>query len=254
MNQGAYSISQAAGFLGVPASTLRYWERQGLFCPDRNPDNSYREYSVYELIAAADVSFLRQLGLSVDEVRRYNGGRVEEMDAMLASAQDSVAERIRELEKMAARLEMQREACSRILALRDRPLERSCPDFPLLLAADYACAEHWRLGIDDPRRYGVVVEEDGLLVDGFAVRPGDSDLLEASDELEVLWREGSGREYWCGLLSVTMDGQSNDVERLFSQVRAQGAHPVRAIGRLLATALTEEGERADQYLAWVECR
>lgn len=253
MNQTTYSISQVAGFLGVPASTLRYWERQGLFSPGRNSGNSYREYTSNELILAADVSFLRQLGLSVDEVRRFVRSDVGEMDEMLAAAQDSVTSRIKELEKMEVRLEAQRRACRTAAAWRGRPMEPARPDFPTLLAADYACADHWRLGMDDPRRYGVMVEKDGSLTDGFALLPGDGLLASASEGMDVLWAEDPDKEYWCGLLTVTMDGEKSDAERLFEEIRKQGLEPECVVGRLLATVAHGEDERADQYLAWVEC-
>ena len=253
MKQATYSISQVAKFLGVPASTLRYWERQGLFRPDRNSDNSYREYTTNELILAADVSFLRQLGLSVEEVRRFGRSDVEEMDEMLASAQDSVSARIEELKRMEVRLEAQRRACRTAAAWRDRPMEPSRPDFPALLEADYARADHWRLGMDDPRRYGVMVGKDGFLADGFALLPGDEDLAGAAEGMDVLWADDPEKTYWCGLLTVRMDGESSDAERLFEEVRRRGLEPECAVGRLLATVAQGEGERADQYLAWVEC-
>lgn len=254
MGQSTYSVSQAAKFIGVPASTLRYWERQGLFCPDRNSGNSYREYSSYELIAAADISFLRQLGLSVEEVRRYGRSGVEEMEEVLSSAQRSVDERIEELKRMALRLEAQRQACQTAAEWKGRAIEASEPDFPVLLEADYARAEHWRLGIENPRRYGVVVDSEGILSDGFAFKDEDAELREASQDMGVLWAKDPEKAYWCGLLTGATDGKGTDAARLYDEVRKLGMEPECVVGRLLVTVQNEAGNREDLYLAWVECR
>lgn len=254
MNQSTYSVSQAAKFIGVPASTLRYWERQGLFSPDRNPGNSYREYSLYELIAAADISFLRQLGLSLEEVRRYGRSEVEEMEEMLSSAQRSVDERIEELKRMARRLEEQRRSCRIAVERKGCPLEASEPDFPMLFAADYARAEHWRFGIEDPRRYGIMVEKDGFLADGLVLIPGDEEIEQAFQDMDVLWVRNPEKAYWCGLLTVAMNGEGTDAERLFDEAKALGMDPERVVGRLLVTVPGDNEDRMDVYLAWVECR
>lgn len=39
-----WTVSQAARFLGVSASTLRNWDRQGRLKPARHPINRYRLY------------------------------------------------------------------------------------------------------------------------------------------------------------------------------------------------------------------
>ncbi|MFH0910746.1 MAG: MerR family DNA-binding transcriptional regulator [Planctomycetota bacterium] len=38
------TVKQAAKLLGVSASTLRNWDRQGKLCPARHPINGYRLY------------------------------------------------------------------------------------------------------------------------------------------------------------------------------------------------------------------
>lgn len=43
------SVGEAAKFLGVSASTLRNWDRQGKLNPRRHPINGYRLYVKSEL-------------------------------------------------------------------------------------------------------------------------------------------------------------------------------------------------------------
>jgi PAS domain S-box-containing protein len=55
------SVSQAAGFLGVSAATLRNWDRSGKLMPRRHPQNGYRIYMHEDLEAvlrSADLATL----------------------------------------------------------------------------------------------------------------------------------------------------------------------------------------------------
>lgn len=56
------TINQAAEFLGVSASTLRNWDRQGKFEAIRHPVNGYRLYRKHELI-----NVLRMIGINDNE-------------------------------------------------------------------------------------------------------------------------------------------------------------------------------------------
>lgn len=42
MNETRYTISQAAGLLGVSVSTLRRWEASGIVTPERTAGNDRR--------------------------------------------------------------------------------------------------------------------------------------------------------------------------------------------------------------------
>ena len=54
-----YDIAQAARFLGVPASTLRYWEDERLIRSQRDERNGYRRYALHDLMEAGEVAFYR---------------------------------------------------------------------------------------------------------------------------------------------------------------------------------------------------
>ena len=41
-----YDIKDAARYLGIASSTLRYWESEGLVQSGRNDANGYRQYSL----------------------------------------------------------------------------------------------------------------------------------------------------------------------------------------------------------------
>lgn len=40
-----YTIGEVEKLIGVPSTTIRHWEMEGLITPDRHPENGYRLYS-----------------------------------------------------------------------------------------------------------------------------------------------------------------------------------------------------------------
>lgn len=63
-----YTVKQLAKIAGVSARTLHYYDEIGLLTPDRNPNNGYRLYEHEALLRLQQILFLRELGLSLDEI------------------------------------------------------------------------------------------------------------------------------------------------------------------------------------------
>lgn len=63
-----YSVKQFCDMVGVPFSTLRYYERIGLLNPDQDKKNKYRKYSLEDAFKVNKFKRYRSLGFTVDEV------------------------------------------------------------------------------------------------------------------------------------------------------------------------------------------
>ena len=103
-----YDIKDAARYLGVAPSTLRYWEREGLVRAGRNRGNDYRQYALPALIDASEIAFYRRLGVPVRELAGYRTLSARDLDDALDRTARDVEQRIAELEAMRARLARQR--------------------------------------------------------------------------------------------------------------------------------------------------
>ncbi|WP_417331640.1 MerR family transcriptional regulator [Gordonibacter urolithinfaciens] len=103
-----YDIKDAARYLGVAPSTLRYWEREGLVRAGRNRGNDYRQYALHDLIDASEIAFYRRLGVPVRELAGYRTLSARDLDDALDRTARDVEQRIAELEAMRARLARQR--------------------------------------------------------------------------------------------------------------------------------------------------
>ena len=106
-------ISELADQVGVPTSTVRYYERIGLLAP---PDRSRAGYRDYDDDAATRLLFVaraRRMGLSCEQVTEllpiWDGTNCEaaheRVGRLVEDKRAEIAERIAELEQFAAQLD-----------------------------------------------------------------------------------------------------------------------------------------------------
>ena len=90
---------------GLTRANIRYYEQEGLLAPARR-ENKYRDYSEEDLETLLRIALLRNLGFSLDEIRRLQSGELE-----LAAA---MRERSAALESEGQRLLAARNVCDAI--------------------------------------------------------------------------------------------------------------------------------------------
>lgn len=110
-------ISELADAVGVPTSTVRYYERAGLMTPPARTASGYRDYADADVARLLFITRSRQMGLSCEQVIELlpvwagtNCGAAQERVGRLVEAkQVEIAERIAELQQFAAQLDAVRE-------------------------------------------------------------------------------------------------------------------------------------------------
>lgn len=98
----AMGVSELAAALGVRASTLRYWDAEGLVVPDRRGGRGTRRYSPAQVRDARIVHQLRSAGYRIDPLRILlpelrSGHRWDTVEAALAAREAGIAARSRAL-------------------------------------------------------------------------------------------------------------------------------------------------------------
>lgn len=83
------NIKQAAERSGVSSQNIRYYEREGLLCPQRDRNNGYRKYSDQDIHTLKLIRMLRMLDMPLEEIRSVLEGR-----AALPQALQSQEERL----------------------------------------------------------------------------------------------------------------------------------------------------------------
>lgn len=71
------NIKEAEQLTGISSQNIRYYEKQGLLCPARNEENSYREYSDNDIERLKLIRLFRKLGMPIEELRRLLNGEID---------------------------------------------------------------------------------------------------------------------------------------------------------------------------------
>lgn len=63
------NTNEVAILTGVSVRTLHHYDKIGLLCPGRNPDNDYREYTENDLDMLQQILFFKACGFSLAEIK-----------------------------------------------------------------------------------------------------------------------------------------------------------------------------------------
>jgi DNA-binding transcriptional MerR regulator len=111
-------IAELAAQVGVPTSTVRYYERVGLLASPARTPSGYRDYDTDAAAQLLFISRARRMGLSCDQVSELLpiwagtncGAAHERVSRLIDDKQAEIAARITELESFAAQLDVVRAA------------------------------------------------------------------------------------------------------------------------------------------------
>ena len=75
-------INEVETLVGISKKNIRFYEEEGLLCPQRNSENGYRNYSDADVDTLLKIKALRKLGLPLEEIRSLQQGRLTVADAL----------------------------------------------------------------------------------------------------------------------------------------------------------------------------
>ena len=127
-------ISELAGRVGVPTSTVRYYERIGLLGIPARTDSGYRDYGDDSATSLLFVHRARRMGLSCEQIAEllpiWGGANCsatqERVGSLIEEKQAEIAERIAELEEFASQLDKVRATLEASLAPTPCRADLSC--------------------------------------------------------------------------------------------------------------------------------
>lgn len=104
-----YTIGQLARELGVPTSTIRFYERQGLIRPERRSAGNYRLYSAESVERLRFIRAAKEVGFTVENIRLLLAmkdetsppcGEVESLVAQRLGAVKDQVDQLRRIERV----------------------------------------------------------------------------------------------------------------------------------------------------------
>ena len=100
-------INEVEALVGISKKSIRFYEEEGLLCPQRNSENGYRNYSESDVEILLKIKALRKLGLPLEEIRSLQQGRLTVADALRRHriTLEREAENLRQAQILCTRLE-----------------------------------------------------------------------------------------------------------------------------------------------------
>ena len=75
------NIKYAEELSGVSRQNIRFYEREGLLHPDRNPENDYREYTQAHIETLKKIRLMRMLDMPLDQIKQVLDGTLSPAEA-----------------------------------------------------------------------------------------------------------------------------------------------------------------------------
>ncbi len=88
-------IKELENLLSISRSNVRFYEKQGLFSPERK-DNNYREYTNQDIEVLKKIIVFRKMGFTVEEIKLIQNDELPFTEA-IASAQQRIEDEIEQL-------------------------------------------------------------------------------------------------------------------------------------------------------------
>ena len=104
MEKNKYTIKDAARIMGVPTSTIRYYDKEGLLPFVERLASGYRIFTEKDIATLGIIDCLKKTGMSIKEIRQFSSW-LEQGDSSLQQRYDMFLERRRVVEQQMAELQ-----------------------------------------------------------------------------------------------------------------------------------------------------
>ncbi|TLD01602.1 MerR family transcriptional regulator [Robinsoniella peoriensis] len=85
--------------LGITRETLRYYEKQGLICPNKDRKSSYREFTILDIFRLMAIDYYKKHGFAIGEIKELiNQDDISQVHEIFSRKQCQLKKRVRALE------------------------------------------------------------------------------------------------------------------------------------------------------------
>lgn len=242
-----FTISEIAQLLNISAPTLRFWEEKGLFRVSKSA-NTYRQYTVQDLIHIADIIFYRHLGLPIGKLKHLDTIDLEQYGETLESSRIKLESQMGIYRKMYHSILLKKSALQTVVKLNGMTNDFCYAEIPFdrVVKFDYY----------EKEKVLQYTKNTSLYVRYFDTEHMDNEIRGIVVDTpkvidQILWEKHSFVTYASFLIKEKVDqNYSSDVLQKLSCVKK-----VHRTGSLLARYLltaTENGEKMDYLEAFVE--
>jgi DNA-binding transcriptional MerR regulator len=240
-----FTIGEISDLLGIPKSTLRYWDSIGLINLGRNEENNYREYSLSTVYTISDLAYYRNLKMPLADMKKLPELTPDELEVSLSNLDNNLNDEIQRLEKAKKYLEIRFQHIQEYKRLCQAPFAVKLPNFEKIHSFPYYDKASWKVSIKNPYEYALYYDEK--------IDKIQSGLIEStSPGCYPIWESDvKNKQYLAFPLKVDYsDPSSFNYESSLSKLKEMELTVSCIIARYLFSACEEK--QYDYYAAYAE--
>ncbi len=243
--KNSFSIGEISELLGIPKSTLRYWESEGLIHMPRNDENNYRSYNPSSIYTISDLAHYRCLRMSLQDMKRLPGLTPYELADTLTTLDQDLDRKLKELYLAKEYINRKMDCIEEFKRLSQQQYRQEEPDYDIYL-----------FSIDDTDAWSVYIKDQyqSILLYSPEKNTIETGLaIPTQEEHPKLWERDRKAEYLSFVLKVEYSNPSIDDFIPHVQELTDAGHKVSNIlARYLFSAY--DGKYYDYYKAFAELR
>lgn len=244
-----FQIGQIARFFNLPASTLRYWESEGILSTNKNANNNYREYTISDLMTLSDVIFYKNLGIPLKQIRDMEKAAPSEHERLLNMKIGELEYQQQQIQRQIEKIHCHLAAIETLKQLQLHPYTKADIDAECIISFDLIEIEKLKQYIENPYLYSRVQHSKNFKEErrGLTIPP---EQLSSYPESQVMWKKSRNSYIVCLLKEEIVEGFPNNLEELLLHIQKK-YHTGSIISRFLLCA-QEDGKLYDFYKTFVE--
>ncbi len=243
--RNSYSIGEISELLGIPKSTLRYWESEGLIEKQRDDVNNYRQYYPSSVFTISDLAHFRCLRMSLQDMKKLPHLSPEALEDSLVSLDQDLDMKLLELKTAKDYINKKSELIKEYHKLKVNQYHQENPDYNHIYLFSIDDTEAWSIYIKDQYQSILLYNpEQGSVETGLVV--------PTHDNHPKLWEKDNSRQYLSFVLKVAYSNPSaEDFNPHLDYFNSQGYHISNIFARYLFSAC-DDGRYYDYYKAFAE--
>lgn len=238
------SIGEISDLLGIPKSTLRYWESQGLIEKQRDDTNNYRQYSSSSLFTISDLAHFRCLRMSLQDMKKLPYLSPEALETSLDSLDRDLDNKLSELKMAKDYIIKKKEHIKEYQKLIVNQYQKEYPEYSQIYQFSFDDTNAWATYIRDQGQSILIYNPDESNVETGLVIP-------THDNHPKLWEKDDSCHYLSFLLKVAYSNPTaEDFRPHLNHLQEQGYQVTKILARYLFSACDER--YYDYYKAFAE--
>lgn len=244
-----FHIGEISRFFDIPASTLRYWEDAKILTPGKNSENSYREYTVSDLMTISDIIFYKSLGISLKQIQNMGHSSPEEHELLYHEKIEELQTQQRQIQNRIDKIHRRLNAIRTLKELQLHPYTKSDIDTDCIVSFNLIESRKLQQYIQNPYLYSRVQHSENPKKE-FRGLTVPREQLSFFPKSQILWQKTNYSYITCLMKEEVTADFPNNLEELLTHIQ-KSYNTGFIISRFLLCA-EENGKLYDFYKTFVE--